>query len=103
MSRIKSIIIASGAVICISTAVLFGLNSNAATSGACTHPSTYQNGYTVSSWNGSHTINLGSGETMKCDYMHWVEERHTICTTCRKDLYRQTYEHENHTKCGMNY
>lgn len=39
----------------------------------------------------------------QCTYSHWVEVVSFVCADCGYVIGNDTYQHEKHTLCGVNY
>lgn len=80
------------------------MTASASTNAACTHPSIVQYGENVGHWSGSHEVTLVESKGPEtCTYSHWVDKISWVCKDCRAVIATDTYHHENHSLCGMNF
>ena len=76
----------------------------AATSSSCKHNNTRRYGETVSNWTVSHTVTLSASQgPQTCYGTAWVEKVTEQCLDCGHSWEIDTYMHERHTLCGINY
>lgn len=71
---------------------------------ACQHTRDDRRGQIVSTRNVSHTITLSSSQgPQTCYGSIWIEEVYGYCLDCGYSWYIDTYMHERHNLCGINY
>lgn len=86
--------------LCAGMTMMVSANTNA----ACMHHNTKWFGSTVDYKTGSHTVTLSQSQgPQQCNYSKWVDETSLICTDCGYVIGGDTYYHEKHSICGVNY
>ncbi|MCI9071294.1 MAG: hypothetical protein HFH80_00520 [Lachnospiraceae bacterium] len=80
------------------------LIASAGTGGACKHQNTKWFGETVDYKTGSHSVTLQASQgPQTCNYSKWVERTSLLCTDCGYAIGGDTYYHEKHSLCGIDY
>lgn len=80
------------------------LMASASTRGACMHHNTKWFGETVDYKTSSHTVTLQASQGPQiCSYSKWVDKTTLMCTDCGYVIGGDTYYHEKHSLCGIDY
>lgn len=90
-------------VMCLSVWMNMGVQVHATGDDVCRHPNMTQQG-SVSSWSGSHTVKLSeSSGTQTCHITYSSEEVYLYCSLCGHKVHLDTYYHESHSVCPINF
>lgn len=87
-------------VLCIGMTMIASANTDS----ACRHKNAKWYGENVDYKIGTHYVTLSQSQgPQQCDYSKWVEKTSLICTDCGYVLGGDTYYHEKHSICGIDY
>lgn len=84
--------------------VCMGGMALASTDAACLHSNMQRKGQVVGNWTYTHTVTLSASQGAQTCTAHCsVEEVYDYCPDCGHSVLIDTYNHERHTICGVNY
>ena len=84
--------------------VSMGMMALAANKGTCSHSNAREQRTIEGPWSVAHTITISQAQgPVTCTVMIWKERVYYFCPDCGHNMLWDTFTHEKHNICGINY